>query len=309
MRIVFMGTPEFAVPVLEAVICRGHEVGYVITQPDKARNRGNKIQSTPVKKAAEEKNIKVLQPEKIRNNSEVIEILKEYEPDIIVVVAYGQLIPEVILDIPKYGCVNIHASLLPKLRGASPIQHAILQGEEKTGVTIMQMSQGIDTGDMLAKAETLIGKKNSEQLSRELADIGAKLLTEVLSKLQHGTIKGEVQDHSAATYAGLISKEDGRIDFAKQPQEIERQIRAFDPWPGAFCMYEDQPMKIWKALCTGERADAENGTVMAVSGEGIDICCGGMILRALELQLPGKKRIDVGSFLRGNKIEKNTVLR
>lgn len=308
MRIVFMGTPDFAVPVLEQIIKAGHEVGYVITQPDKAKNRGKKIQFTPVKEVASANEITVLQPEKIKNSPETLQRLKEYGPDIIVVVAYGQIIQKEILELPRLGCVNVHASLLPKLRGASPIQHAILQGEEKTGVTIMQMGEGLDTGDMLSKVETSIGDKNCEALHDELAQLGAELLVQTLPKLEAGQITPEKQDDSLSTYAGMISKQDGKIDFNKTPVEIERQIRAFDPWPGAYCQYEDVQMKIWRAQCMNQKSDAEKGAIVGVSDEGIDICCGGSILRATEIQLPGKKRVDIKSYLRGNKIEKYTIL-
>lgn len=308
MKIVFMGTPDFAVPVLASIIEAGHEVGCVITQPDKAKNRGKKVQFTPVKELALSNGIEVLQPEKIKNSSQTISYLENYKPDIIVVVAYGQIIPKGILELPKFGCVNVHASLLPKLRGASPIQHAILQGEEKTGVTIMQMGEGLDTGDMLSKVETVIGQKNCEELHDELAQLGAKLLIETLPKIEAETIAPEKQDDSLSTYAGLIAKQDGKIDFDKTPEEIERQIRAFDPWPGAYCQYKEQQMKIWQAVCLGQQSNAENGTIVNVSDEGIDICCGGSLLRATEIQLPGKKRVDIKAYLRGNTIEKNTLL-
>lgn len=308
MKIVFMGTPDFAVPVLAEIIKAGHEVGYVITQPDKAKNRGKKILFTPVKELALANGIVVLQPEKIKKSPETVELLQAYEPDIIVVVAYGQIIQKEVLDLPKYGCVNVHASLLPKLRGASPIQHAILQGEKKTGVTIMQMAEGLDTGDMLSKVETVIGEKNCEALHDELARLGAELLIKTLPKIEAGEIIAEKQNDSLSTYAGMIAKQDGKIDFDKSPAEIERQIRAFDPWPGAYCQYNDQQMKLWRAQCPGQPLDAENGTIVDVSDDGIDICCGGGLLRVTEIQLPGKKRVDIKSYLRGNKIEKNTIL-
>lgn len=308
MKIAFMGTPDFAVPVLKGIIEAGHEVGCVITQPDKAKNRGKKVQFTPVKELAVANGIEVLQPEKIKNSQETVGFLRNYEPDIIVVVAYGQIIQKEVLELPKFGCINVHASLLPKLRGASPIQHAILQGEERTGVTIMQMGAGLDTGDMLCKVETMVGMKNCQQLHDELAQLGADLLIETLPKIEAGTITPERQDDAFSTYAGMIAKQDGKINFEKTPVEIERQIRAFDPWPGAYCQYGGGQMKIWRAECLNQHSDAENGTIVDVSDEGIDICCGGSILRVTEIQLPGKKRVDIRSYLRGNKIEKNTLL-
>lgn len=308
MKTVFMGTPDFAVPVLDAMINAGHEVGYVITQPDKARNRGKQVQFTPVKELAVSKGIAVLQPERIKNSPETLELLKEYNPDIIVVVAYGQIIQKEILELPKFGCVNVHASLLPKLRGASPIQHAILAGEEKSGVTIMQMGEGLDTGDMLTKVSTPINKKNGEELHDELSQLGAKLLVDTLVLIEEGIVTPEHQDDSKSTYAGMISKADGKIDFSKKPVQIERQIRAFDPWPGAYCSLNGATMKVWKADVIEKTTDRENGTVVEVSNNGIDVCCGGEILRITEIQMPGKKRVTVDAFLRGNKIEKGTIL-
>ncbi len=310
MKIVFMGTPDFAVPVLKALVEAGHQVGYVVTQPDKARNRGKKVQFTPVKELAVRCDIKVLQPEKIKKDTETIKLLEEYEPDIIVVVAYGQIIQKEILEMPKYGCVNVHASLLPKLRGASPIQHAILQGETESGVTIMQMDEGLDTGDMLAKSSISITGMNGQQLHDALAKLGAELLIETLPLIESGKIRPRKQDDSISTYAGLISKEDGKINFEKSPVEIERQIRAFDPWPGAYCAYGQATMKIWKAqpFLTGT-AGASAGTIVNVSAEGIDIACGGGILRATEIQMPGKKRMEVKAFLLGNSIDKTQILR
>ena len=308
MKVVFMGTPDFAVPVLDAIIKAGHEVGYVITQPDKAKNRGKKVQFTPVKELAVANDIAVLQPERIKQSPETMELLKEYAPDIAVVVAYGQIIQKELLDLPKYGCINVHASLLPKLRGASPIQHAILQGEEETGVTIMQMAEGLDTGDMLTKVVLPIHGMTCESLHDQLAELGAKLLVETLPMIEAGEIIPEPQDDALSSYAGLISKADGKIDFNKAPEEIERQIRAFDPWPGAFCAYKGETMKLWKAECTGKKCEAEPGTIVSVLDEGIEICCAGSILRATEIQMPGKKRVEVKAFLRGNQIEKDVVL-
>jgi len=308
MKVVFMGTPDFAVPVLDAVIKAGHEVGYVVTQPDKAKNRGKKIQFTPVKELAVANHIPVLQPERIRTSPETMELLQAYQPDIVVVVAYGQIIQKELLDLPKYGCVNVHASLLPKLRGASPIHHAILQGEEETGVTIMQMAEGLDTGDMLTRVSLPIDGMNCETLHDKLAEMGAKLLVDTLPLIEAGKVIPERQDDALSSYAGLISKKDGMIDFAKTPEEIERQIRAFDPWPGAYCAYKGETMKLWKAECLEQKSDAVPGTIVNVSDAGVDICCGGRLLRVTEIQMPGKKRVEVKAFLRGNVIEKGIVL-
>ena len=309
MKTVFMGTPDFAVNVLDAMVQAGHEVGYVITQPDKARDRGKKIQFTPVKEKALEYGLTVLQPERVKGNEELLAQLTEYNPDIIVVVAYGQILPKSILDLPRLGCVNVHASLLPKLRGASPIQNSIVTGEEVTGVTIMQMGEGLDTGDMLTKVEVEIGRMNYEQLHDALAEAGAKLLAETLPMLDAGEITPEPQDDSLSTYAGLIRKQDGKIDFSKSPVEIDRLIRGFDPWPGAFCDYNGIVMKLWSALPTGETTEKENGTIISAGNEGMKIACGGKILLVTEIQGPGKKRGAVKDYLRGNAIEAGTVLK
>lgn len=309
MKTVFMGTPDFAVDVLDAMVKAGHEVGYVITQPDKARDRGKKIQFTPVKEKAMEYGLEVLQPEKVRGNEELLAQLEEYAPDIIVVVAYGQILPKSVLDLPRLGCVNVHASLLPKLRGASPIQNAIVTGETVTGVTIMQMGEGLDTGDMLTKVEVEIGRMNGQQLHDALAKAGAQLLVDTLPKLDAGEITAVPQDDSQSTYAGLIRKQDGKIDFSKSPVEIERLIRGFDPWPGAFCDYNGVVMKLWAACPTDKATDKENGTVLHAGDEGMEIACGGQILKVTEIQVPGKKRVAVKDYLRGNAIEVGTVLR
>lgn len=309
MKTVFMGTPDFAVDVLDAMVKAGHEVGYVITQPDKARDRGKKIQFTPVKEKAMEYGLEVLQPEKVRGNDELLAQLEKYAPDIIVVVAYGQILPKSVLDLPRLGCVNVHASLLPKLRGASPIQNAIVTGETVTGVTIMQMGEGLDTGDMLTKVEVEIGRMNGQQLHDALAKAGAQLLVDTLPKLDAGEITAVPQDDSLSTYAGLIRKQDGKIDFSKSPVEIERLIRGFDPWPGAFCDYNGVVMKLWAACPTDKATDKENGTVLHAGDDGMEIACGGQILRVTEIQVPGKKRVAVKDYLRGNAIEEGTVLR
>ena len=309
MKTVFMGTPDFAVPQLKALIEAGHEVGYVLTQPDRAKNRGKKVQFSPVKEVAVEHNIPVLQPERIKKSPDVLETLRAYEPDIIVVAAYGQIIQKEILELPKYGCINVHASLLPELRGASPIQHAILEGKEKSGVTIMQMAEGLDTGDMLSKTEVVIGRMTGEELHDALAAAGAELLKNTLPEIEAGTITPEVQDDALASYAGMISKADGKIDFSKTPEEIERQIRAFEPWPGAFCTYGDLTMKVRRAECTDKETKAEYGTIVEAGENGIDVACNGGILRITEIQMPGKKKVAVKDYLRGNTIEKNVILK
>ena len=288
MKTVFMGTPDFAAAIL------------AITQPDRAKDRGKKVRSTPVKEFAQSHGIEVFQPEKIRNDEETKEKLRQISPDVIVVAAYGQILPEEILALPKYGCVNVHASLLPKLRGASPIQQAIVRGEEKTGITIMQMDSGLDTGDILAQEEIQIGDLNSQQLHDRLASIGGSLLLKTLDMLEKENLTPLPQNKDEATYAGLISKKDGKIDFKKSPEEIERLIRGFDPWPGAFCSMFGATVKFWKAEASDEETDAEDGTVIGADENGIKICCGGRILIVKEIQAPGKKRMKAADYLRGH---------
>lgn len=304
-----MGTPEFAVTVLEGLLNTKHEVGLVATQPDKAKNRGKKIQYTPVKEKALEHNIKVLQPEKVRGNEEFLEELKDYRPDIIVVAAYGQILPKEVLELPKYGCVNVHASLLPRLRGAAPIQRAIIEGDEETGVTIMQMSEGLDTGDMLAKESIKIGTMNYSMLHDALAEIGARLMVHTLDLIEEGKISPEPQDDSKSSYAEMVFKQEGKIDFTRQPEAVERLIRGFDPWPGAFCEYEDMVMKLWKAQPLCENTGKEPGTIIEVSARGIKIACGDGTLLVSEIQIPGKKRVAVPEYLKGNQIKEGIILK
>ena len=309
MKIAFMGTPEFAVTVLEGLLNTKHEVGLVATQPDKAKNRGKKIQYTPVKEKALEHNIKVLQPEKVRGNEEFLEELKDYRPDIIVVAAYGQILPKEVLELPKYGCVNVHASLLPRLRGAAPIQRAIIEGDEETGVTIMQMSEGLDTGDMLAKESIKIGTMNYSMLHDALAEIGARLMVHTLDLIEEGKISPEPQDDGKSSYAKMVFKQEGKIDFTRQPEAVERLIRGFDPWPGAFCEYEDMVMKLWKAQPLCENTGKEPGTIIEVSARGIKIACGDGALLVSEIQIPGKKRVAVPEYLKGNQIKEGIILK
>lgn len=307
MRVVYMGTPDFAVPALVRLREEGYEIPYVVTQPDAVRNRGKKISFSPVKEKALELGIEVLQPEKIKKNEEFLEKIRDAAPDVIVVAAYGKLLPESILNLPPKGCVNIHGSLLPRHRGASPIQASIAAGDEETGVTIMYMEKGLDTGNMIAKASTPIDRKTGSQLHDELAVMGAELLVDTLPKLDE--ITAEEQDDSLSTYAPMITKQDGHIDFESSPVTVERKIRAYDPWPGSFAYIGDKMYKIWKAEAVSEKTLEEGGTVLREGKDYLDIACGGEILRITEIQAPGKKRVSTGEFLRGNTIEIGTVLR
>lgn len=307
MRVVYMGTPDFAVPALVRLREEGYEIPYVVTQPDAVRNRGKKISFSPVKEKALELGIEVLQPEKIKKNEEFLEKIRDAAPDVIVVAAYGKLLPESILNLPPKGCVNIHGSLLPRHRGASPIQASIAAGDEETGVTIMYMEKGLDTGNMIAKASTPIDRKTGSQLHDELAVMGAELLVDTLPKLDE--ITAEEQDDSLSTYAPMITKQDGHIDFESSPVTVERKIRAYDPWPGSFAYIGDKMYKIWKAEAVSEKTLEEGGTVIREGKDYLDIACGGEILRITEIQAPGKKRVSTGEFLRGNTIEIGTVLR
>ena len=248
MKVVFMGTPDFSVGTLEALVEAGYEITGVVTQPDKPKGRGKQMMPTPVKEAAEKHGLPVYQPRRVRD-AEAIEEIRKMEPDVIVVVAFGQIIPKEILDMPKYGCINVHASLLPAYRGAAPIQWAVMNGDEVSGVTIMKMDEGLDTGDMLTKVEVpLAADETGGSLFDKLAAAGAKLLVETLPKLEKGEVTPEKQPEISTTeYARMIKKEDGKIDWTKSAVEIERQIRAMSPWPSAFTKVNGKNLKIWDA--------------------------------------------------------------
>ncbi len=307
MKAVFMGTPEFAVPTLQVLIDH-HEVLAVVTQPDKQRGRGKKMQFPPVKEKAVEYDIPVYQQQRARDE-EFIEELKNLNPDVIVVVAYGQILPESILNIPKYGCINVHGSLLPKYRGAAPIQWAVLDGEEKTGITTMYMEKGLDTGDMIDKAEVVLDKKETAgSLHDKLMVLGADLLLETLKKLEDGTAVREKQNDEESCYAKMLSKDMGQIDFTKSAREIECLIRGMNPWPSAYTSLDGKTMKVWEADVLDAQSKEEPGTIVEVNKKEIIVATGSNDLALHEIQLAGKKRMQVQAFLLGYQVEAGTKL-
>ena len=308
MKVVFMGTPDFAVGALEALAEAGHEVVAVVTQPDKPKGRGKEMQQTPVKACALKHNIEVFQPVKIKT-PEAVEVLKGYGADLFVVAAFGQILSKEILDMPKYGCVNIHASLLPKYRGAAPIQWAILDGEKETGVTIMQMNEGLDTGDMLTKVIVPIEDTDTgESLFDKLAEAGAKLLIETIPQIEAGSVKPKPQDDSLSTYAKMIKKEMGFIDWKKDAVVLERLVRGMNSWPSAYTHFNGKTLKVWEAEVEKGKHNAEPGTVVEVTKESIKVQTGQDLLVLKQIQLEGKKRMDAAAFLLGYKVEIGTVL-
>lgn len=308
MKIVYMGTPEFAVPPLERLCEDGYQVDLVVTQPDKARDRGKKMQFPPVKEKALEHGIEVLQPEKIRENKEFIERIKAINPDLIIVAAYGKILPVELLKIPRLGCINIHASLLPKFRGAAPIHRSIIEGEEITGITLMYMEEGLDTGDMIAARQMPIGKKTTAELHDKLSEMGADLLVKTLPFIEQGINGRTKQDDSKATYAPMITRQDEWVDFGRQPEEIERLIRGLNSWPGAYTTYKGERMKLWEAEAIDEAANKPDGMIIEATKNGIKVAAGGRTLLLKRIQMPGKKAIDVSDYLVGNKIEAGEIL-
>lgn len=308
MRVVFMGTPDFSVPTLECIIEAGHEVVGVVTQPDKAKGRGKKVVYTPVKEKALEHGLTVYQPRRARE-PEFIEQMRALNPDVMVVVAFGQILPKELLDIPKYGCVNVHASLLPKYRGAAPIQWAVIRGEKVSGVTTMQMDVGLDTGDMLLKTEVPLAEdETGGSLHDKLSVLGGDLLIETLKGLEARTIVPEKQDDSqSGEYARMLDKSLGKIDFSMRAEEIERLIRGLNPWPSAYTSYNNKTMKLWKARVVSG-GEAVPGQVLAVDKKGFTVQTGDGALQILELQMEGKKRMDAGAFLRGCPLTAGEIL-
>jgi methionyl-tRNA formyltransferase len=308
VRVVFMGTPEFSVGTLESLIEASHEVAAVVTQPDKPKGRGKEVQYTPVKEAALRHNLTIYQPVKVREAG-FVEILRQINPDVIVVVAFGQILTKDILEMPKYGCVNVHASLLPKYRGAAPIQWAVIDGEKESGVTTMRMDVGIDTGDMLLKTVVPIEEEETGgSLHDKLMVAGAKLCVETLKKFEEQTIVFEKQDDSQSNYAKMLDKSTGNIDWNMPAIQIERLIRGLNPWPSAFSKLNHKTLKIWKAKVIEKEAAGEIGAIVTITKDSIHVKTGQGILAITELQLEGKKRMLAGDFLRGMQVEIGTRL-
>lgn len=310
IRIVYMGTPDFAVEPLEAIIKAGYEVAAVVTQPDKQKGRGKEVKMTPVKECALRHGIPVFQPVKIKEPEAVAE-LEKYQADLFVVAAFGQLLSEEILNMPEYGCINIHASLLPAYRGAAPIQWAVLNGEKESGVTIMQMDKGLDTGDMLLKRSVeLSPKETGDSLHDKLMHLGAELIVEALSKLEKGELVPEKQKDELSSYAKKLTKAMGQIDWSKDAVSLERWIRGLNSWPSAYTFFGGKTLKIWEAQVTEENGaqKAEPGQVISVSREGFTVACGQGELQILSLQLEGKKRVSTREFLLGYQVEPGMIL-
>ena len=301
MRIVFMGTPEFAARSLQKLIDEGYDIPLVVTQPDRKGNRGRMILSE-VRQLALEHGIETAQPVRIKKDPELIERIGMIAPDMIVVAAFGQILPKSVLDIPSLGCINVHGSLLPKLRGASPMQAAVLNGMDESGITIMRMAEGLDTGDMISKRTCDIKGKDFTEVSEILAKAGAELLAETIPHIADGTAVYEVQDDAEATYAGMITKADGYTDFNEPAEHIERKIRAFIEWPACYSYLDGQQIKLYKAEVIDEEPDGEPGTVSRTDKKSYFINCGSGKLRVLEQQLQGKKRMSAGDFMRGHKL-------
>ncbi len=308
MKIVFMGTPDFAVPALEALVKGGHQVIAVVTQPDKPKGRGKGMAMPPVKEKAMEFAIPVYQPAKVREEG-FFRQMRELSPEVIVVAAFGQILPKAILDLPQYGCINIHASLLPKYRGAAPIQWAIINGEKETGVTTMMMDAGLDTGDMLEKTVVPIEEEETAQsLSDKLSAAGGSLILSTLKKVEEGTLTRTPQRDEESCYAKILQKTLGRIDWNREAKLIERLIRGLNPWPSAYTTLNGKSLKLWKAKALLEEYPGEAGQVVKAVGNELLIKTGKGTLKAEALQLEGKKRMGADAFLRGCPIEEGTRL-
>ncbi len=308
MKVVYMGTPDFAVGALESIIEAGHEVVLVVTQPDKPKGRGKEMQMTPVKKCALAHNIPVFQPVKIKE-AEAVEYLRTFSADIFVVAAFGQILSSEILHMPRYGCVNIHASLLPMYRGAAPIQAVIINKEKETGVTIMQMDEGLDTGDMLMKEVIPIAaNETGESLHDKLSELGAQMIVKALTAIEEGSITATPQGDGQTCYASMLKKEMGCIDWKKSADDIEHLVRGLYPWPGTYTFMNGKMLKICAVALSNVPAEGEPGEVCEVTKESLIVNTGAGTLEIKELQPEGKKRMTVHDFLLGNKIEAGVQL-
>lgn len=308
MKVIFMGTPDFAVGTLEALIEAGHEIVLVVTQPDKPKGRGGKMQFTPVKEVAVAHDIPVYQPKKIKEQ-ECVEKLRAYQADVCVVVAFGQILPREILEMTPYGCINVHASLLPKYRGAAPIQWAVIDGEEVSGVTTMQMDEGLDTGDIILKAQVPLDEKETGgSLFDRLAAEGAALCVKTLKALEDHTATWTPQGDSTTSYAKMLTKDLGNIDWSQAAVSIERLVRGLNPWPSAYTNWQGKTMKIWEAEVSAKEGEALPGTVIQVDKDGFYVQTGQGSLKIKALQIPGKKRMDAAAFLLGYQVNVGDVL-
>ena len=308
MNVIFMGTPDFAVPTLQNLYESRHNVVLVVTQPDKPFGRGKKLKKSEVKETAEQLGLKIFQPDKIKKQ-ENIDVLKKYNPDVIVVVAYGQILSKEILTLPKYGCINVHASLLPKLRGAAPLNWAIINGETKTGITTMQMDVGLDTGDMLLKSEAEIDENmNAGELHDILMHKGADLLIETLDKLVKNQLAPQKQDDSLSNYAPMFNNENRRISWSLPAKNIHDLIRGLSPWPAAYFTMDGKTIKVYKSSYTNDASDYRPGYVIKASNEGIFVKAEDGIVILKEIQMPGKNKMSVEAYLRGNKFPEKIIL-
>jgi len=308
MKVIFAGTPDFAAAALKAIAAAGFEIPLVLTQPDRPKGRGMQLAPSPVKQAALELGLRVAQPEKLRNNAEALQMLKEVEADVMVVAAYGLILPQDVLDTPKHGCLNIHASLLPRWRGAAPIQRAIEAGDAETGVCIMQMDIGLDTGDVVSEHRYAIQPTDTaNEVHDALMSLGAAAIVADLQQLKtEGRLKSVKQPEEGVTYAQKLSKEEARINWSESAAVIERKIRAFNPVPAAWVEYQGKPMKIWRAEVVAQQGRA--GEVLSCSSDGLIVACGANALKITELQPSGSKRMNIAAFAAGHTVEAGTVL-
>jgi methionyl-tRNA formyltransferase len=310
VKLIFCGTPQFAVPTLEKLIAEKHEIDLVMTNPDEPSGRGYDMKATPVKLAALKAGLRVFQPLKLKEDS-TVGVLSKFHPDFIVVVAYGHIIPKWMIDLPRYGCINLHASLLPKYRGAAPIQWALIRGESVTGVTTMKIDEGLDTGDVLLQKEIPIHDDDTmETLAERLSGAGADLMVETLSKLDRAEIQPQPQNHAQATFAPILKKQDGRIDWRLKAEEIWQRVRGLRPWPGAYTTFRSKNLHIWSAApSAGQAGPADEPGTLLVERGGLRVVCGrGTLLEVHELQVEGRKRLGARDFLNGVRIAANEKL-